>query len=221
MPYAPFDTCFHEDNDHLPDFGKEHKAYHAQYVGVEPDPTRVEGLYDFVTNYMKQEDILPTNPLLWQLVTNTWIVRKTLPLYQVSLEVMRKSFMQHTDVMKFHEAVAIKEPYGIFEHGWSDHVLRFIDTAMFVSNENFMTTEFQGFGNRERCAAVSSSLEQKKEEIVVPEQEEFEEITIQGEQEAESEGEEIIETEETNEIQESNGEEEISKEEEVNEVQES
>ena len=24
-----FDTCFHEDNEHLPDFGKQHKAYHA------------------------------------------------------------------------------------------------------------------------------------------------------------------------------------------------
>jgi len=148
-----FDTCFHENNAHLPDFAKLHKTYHAQYVGMEPDASRVHGLFDFVTDYMAKEDILPTNPVLWQLITNTWITQKTLPLYQVSLEVIRKSFMQHEDVKKFHEAVVNKEPYGIFEYGWSDHVLRFIDTAMFVSNENFMTTEFKGFSNRLSCDA--------------------------------------------------------------------
>lgn len=152
-----FDTCFHEDNNHLPDFAKLHKAYHAQYVGVEPNTDKVEGLFNFATNYMTTENVLPTNPLQWQLVTNTWVIRKTLPLYQASLEVIRKSFMQHPDVMKFHEAVATKEPYGIFEYGWSDHVLRFIDTAMFVSNENFMTTEFKGFSNRQRCDSVGGA----------------------------------------------------------------
>jgi len=197
-----FDTCFHEDNAHLPDFAKFHKAYHSQYVGVEPNLDKVEGLFNFATNYMATENILPTNPLLWQLLTNTWVVQKTLPLYQVSLEVIRKSFMQHPDVMKFHEAVAMKEPYGIFKYGWSDHVLRFIDTAMFVSNENFMTTEFKGFSNRERCSALSSSIAEKaqinKDES--KEEKKLEEITIE-------EGTKI-----ENQSEENNGNKEISKE---------
>ena len=44
-----FDTCFYEDNEHLPTFEKLHKAYHAQYVGVEPGASRYK---DYLTSLM-------------------------------------------------------------------------------------------------------------------------------------------------------------------------
>lgn len=155
-----FDTCFNQKNNYLPNFEKHRMSYHAQYVGFD-DSNTIIGLHDFAKEYLAKENILPSDPLAWQLMTQSWVKKQSLPLYQASIEVIRKSFMQHPQVTKFNEAVTEKEPFGVFRHGWNDHAVRFLTTTLFTNNEHHLLSGFQGFQNRASCAKVESKEDKR------------------------------------------------------------
>ena len=57
------DSCFKEPNSHLPNFApnKRRIQFHSQYVGREPNIGYVKNLYGFTEDYIKKQNIIPSN----------------------------------------------------------------------------------------------------------------------------------------------------------------
>jgi len=168
-----FDTCFNLENTYLPNFEKHRMTYHAQYVGFDNSDS-VKGLYNFTKTYMARAKVSPYYPLAWTLVTQAWNKNGELPLYQASLEVIHKLFMQHPHVSEFNEAITDHEPFGVFRYGWNDHAVRFLTTTLFTNSEHHMISSFDGFRNRVSCNAD----EQKGKQSDIQDLVQFEVIEI-------------------------------------------
>lgn len=68
-------------------------------------------MIDYMTNVGKPSEA--RNTLLWDYVESVWHTKNTLPLFRTNFELSRRDFMQRGDVVRFHEALTEKEPFGV------------------------------------------------------------------------------------------------------------
>ena len=146
------DSCFKKrvDNlkkDQIPAHLVDMSQHVNQLPGMEPSfvyqslesppsyNTFVEGLFEFAMEYIKKENITPSNPKLWKQASDLWEKEKNVPLLKTNFEVSRVSFFQRPDVMKWHEALSEFEPFGIWRQRWGDAHHRFLTLAMFSTPE--------------------------------------------------------------------------------------
>lgn len=144
------DSCFKRPNDYLPYMKHEHLVYHSQYVGVvgEHGKKFLNGLYDFAANFGKR----PSNPLLWHFIETNWKANGTLPLFMTNFELSRKSFMTRPDVKMFHRALSEEEPFGILRYRWGDAITRFLEAALYGTDENVLTIWPEGYHHKRECS---------------------------------------------------------------------
>eukprot|EP00586_Coscinodiscus_wailesii_P018405 CAMPEP_0172495188 /NCGR_PEP_ID=MMETSP1066-20121228/64211_1 /TAXON_ID=671091 /ORGANISM="Coscinodiscus wailesii, Strain CCMP2513" /LENGTH=405 /DNA_ID=CAMNT_0013266701 /DNA_START=56 /DNA_END=1273 /DNA_ORIENTATION=+ len=145
------DSCFKEPNLFLPKFKNPNLVYYSQYVGFEDGKNFTIGLLDFAKQFMRKQNKVAANPMLWQFIETTFVSEETLPLFQTNFEVSKKEWMQQPEVMAWHDALTEEEPFGIFRYRWGDAVTRFLTAAMFATNEMIMTSHPDGYGHKERC----------------------------------------------------------------------
>lgn len=148
------DSCFKEVNDYLPNFKTDDLYYHSQYVGVEPKGQFIDGMFDFVTNWMDttKQPSQARNYLLWHYGVSVWKNDNTLPLFRTNFELAKVEFMQRGDVARFNEALTEKEPFGVLRKRWGDAVLRFLTMAIFVDNDKIMTIKPAGYYHKQGCS---------------------------------------------------------------------
>jgi len=148
------DSCFKEVNTYLPNLFHDQLYYHSQYVGVEDGVDFLTGLFDFAVNHMKdtQDPPEPRNYLLWDMSQKVWNNENTLPLFRSNFEVSKKSFMQRSDVVKWHEALTEREPFGVFRYRWGDAVTRFLMASIFENMERFLTVKPTGYFHKIGCS---------------------------------------------------------------------
>jgi len=160
------DSCFTEPNAYLPQMLHDHLVYQSQYVGTEPPAGRpyIEGLYEFATSYLEGVHKFPGNAMLWQFIQTTWKEQNTLPLFRTNFELSKLSFMQRTDVKKWHKALTEEEPYGVLSYRWGDAVIRFFDAAIFATDETTLTMKPDGYNHKQKCSwpEVRDALERNK-----------------------------------------------------------
>ena len=133
----------------------EHIVYHSQYVGVEPEAGRpyLEGLFDFTVEYMSRVNKSPGNMMLWHFIESTWTSSQTLPLFRTNLEVSKKSHMQRVDVQKWHKTLTEEEPFGLFRYRWGDAITRFLEAAVFGTDDTVLTIRHEGYYHKHGCSA--------------------------------------------------------------------
>jgi len=102
--------------------------------------TWIKDLFQFTTNYMRDNNITPKNPELWKVVKDTWMNRQTLPVFGTNFEVNRVSFFMKPEVMKWHEALTESEPFGVFRYRWGDAQTRVLTMAMFADGDEASTS---------------------------------------------------------------------------------
>ena len=97
------DACFTIHNKDLP-YMKEHQFYHAQlFAGAhEINAKRLPSMYSFVTDYMHEHMLTAKTSGLWNKVHLTIAKNKSIPVFQSTFEVARKSFMLRDEVKSFH-----------------------------------------------------------------------------------------------------------------------
>lgn len=148
------DSCFKAPNPYLPHMMHEHIVYHSQYVGVEPEAGRpyIEGLFDFTVEYMTRVNKSPGNMMLWHFIESTWSSSQTLPVFRTNLEVSKKSYMQRVDVKKWHNTLTEEEPFGLFRYRWGDAITRFIEAAVFGTDDTVLTIRHEGYYHKQGCS---------------------------------------------------------------------
>jgi len=148
------DSCFKAVNDYLPNFKNDDLFYHSQYVGVEPGGNFIDGMFDFVTDYMEttQHPSQARNYLLWHYIVSVWNNDQTLPLFRTNFELAKVEFMTRGDVARFNDALTEKEPFGVLRKRWGDAVLRFLTMAVFVDNDKIMTIRPTGYFHKQGCS---------------------------------------------------------------------
>mmetsp|Transcript_2114 Transcript_2114/g.2982 ORF Transcript_2114/g.2982 Transcript_2114/m.2982 type:complete len:341 (-) Transcript_2114:33-1055(-) len=141
------DACFSRSSAHLPDFSKSTHNYHSQYFAgtVDLNPFRLQGMYEFAVNYMKQNNLLPAYTELWQKVLFTNSKTGSIPNFQDSYEIARKSFMTREDVAAWHYALTELPPYGYFTQGWNVHAERFLTASIFGTKSSVDHSYVPGF----------------------------------------------------------------------------
>lgn len=141
------DTCFSIPDTVLPNFVSSHQNYHSHYFPgtVELNVQRLQGMYEFSHNYMDEHELVPGHNPLWQRVHFTNHAIQSLPNFQDSFEVVRKSFMLREDVKAWHLALTDSAPYGYFTQGWNVDAERFLTMALFGSKTSVDTHLVPGF----------------------------------------------------------------------------
>ena len=150
------DSCFNAPNTYLPHMMHDHLVYHSQFVGVESDAgkTYLNGLFDFAKEYLARVNKFPGNPMLWHYITTSWDYKQTLPVFRTNLEVSSKTFMLRKDVALWHQALTEQEPFGMFRFRWGDAVTRFLEAAIFATDETTLTIRASGYEHKKGCSWV-------------------------------------------------------------------
>lgn len=140
------DTCFTMRFVKVP-FLNSFQNYHSQYFAgaIELNPLSLSSLYTFTTQYMDENNLVPKYTGLWTRIQNTATAVQSLPVFQDSFEIVRKSFMLRDDVKAFHHALTDSPPYGYFTHGWTADNERFLTAAIFGTKSNVITKVVPGF----------------------------------------------------------------------------
>ena len=71
-------------------------------ISVELNPRRLNGMFDFVNQYMKDNQISNHYPQLWTKIAKTHETVQTLPTFKSEFEIVRVSFMRSQEVRDFH-----------------------------------------------------------------------------------------------------------------------
>jgi len=160
------DSCFKSPNSYLPRMMYDHIDYHSQYVGVEPEAGKqyLEGLFDFIVEYMERVQKSPGNVMLWHFIETTWTLGKTLPVMRTNLEISKRSYMMRADIQKWHNTLTEEEPYGLFRYRWGDSIVRFLEAAVFATDSNVLTVRHEGYFHKRECSKieVEQALKQYK-----------------------------------------------------------
>lgn len=161
------DSCFKAPNSYLPRMMFDHIDYHAPYIGVEPeDGTYLEGLFDFIVEHMDRVHKSPGNVMLWHFIETTWRLGNTLPALRTNLELSKRSYMLRSDLQRWRNTLTEEEPYALFRHGWGESTIRFLEAAVFATDNNVLTDQHEGYhyDNRE-CSMVEVQLALKHYKI--------------------------------------------------------
>lgn len=115
--------------------------------------TYVQGLYDFAKEYMAAEGLEPSHPALWATVEEAWNgPRRTLPVFKTNFENARRAFFQSPKVLRWHEALTEREPFGVWRRRWGDAQTRFLTMAMFGTPATVDVAPDKGYAHgRGRC----------------------------------------------------------------------
>uniref|UniRef100_A0A7S4INL7 Nucleotide-diphospho-sugar transferase domain-containing protein n=1 Tax=Odontella aurita TaxID=265563 RepID=A0A7S4INL7_9STRA len=150
------DSCFKKPNEYLPHMAHDHIVYHSQFVGVESEAGKeyLNGLFDFTKEYLARINRFPGNAMLWNFIETTWGSKGTLPLFRTNLEISSKAFMTRSDVDAWHRALTEEEPFGMFRFRWGDAVTRFIEAAVFATDETTLTMKAEGYEHKNGCSWV-------------------------------------------------------------------
>ena len=112
---------------------------------VELNMNHLRGMFEFADKYMKNTTSFPRIGEMWQKILYTHTYIGTLPTFQDSFEVSRKSFMQKDEVRQWHYALTDLPPYGYFTEGWNVDAERFLTLAMFGTQSSLNTEMVPGF----------------------------------------------------------------------------
>lgn len=131
------DSCFVSKPTYpVPNLRSTATVYKANPTKVILDPTKgldspkyTFGLLEFANDYLKENQLTPQNPYLWNLALTT----EARASFFSNFEISRISFFQRPDVMKFQQAITESEPYGVFRYRWGDAVVRFLTLAIFAT----------------------------------------------------------------------------------------
>jgi len=129
------DTCLSIPNPYLPKFNGPYHNYSSHHFPgtVELNVIALDGMYQYCNNYRLGKGLLPGHDQLWQVIDYTHQATRSLPNFLGSFEVVRKSFMQKTEVRDWHHALTDEPPYGYFTEGWNVNAERFLTMAIFGS----------------------------------------------------------------------------------------
>jgi len=154
------DSCFKAPNSYLPKMMYDHIDYHSQYVGVEPEAGKpyLEGLFDFIVEYMDRVQKSPGNVMLWHFIETTWKLGNTLPVLRTNLEISKRSYMLRADIQKWHSTLTEEEPYGLFRYRWGDAIVRFLEAAVFATDSNVLTVRHEGYFHKRECSKEEVEL---------------------------------------------------------------
>lgn len=147
------EACFAIPNAMLPNLATPYQNYHSHYFPgtVELNPRRLNGMFDFAFQYMKDNQISNHYPQLWTKIAKTHEAAQTLPTFKSEFEIVRVSFMRSQQVRDFHTALTELPPYGYFTHGWNDEAERFLTAALFGSPSSIYTEPVPGFIQKSRA----------------------------------------------------------------------
>jgi hypothetical protein len=120
--------------------GKAHRIYPHLPTGyvyqrnVEKKDKKIvcEGIYTFVANHIKTNNIAPTNRKEWARFEDTWKNEEKCLTFYNNFEIVRAEFMRQPAVQRFHEAMTETEPFGVFRYRWGDAIVRFLTIALFA-----------------------------------------------------------------------------------------
>jgi hypothetical protein len=138
------DTCFTVPDETMPYLGKHHD-YHSQHFVGNHNSILFPGLFEFTEAYMKKYDLTVRNPDMWNKVLQSSNTEHSLPVFQDSFEIIRKSFMLRPDVKSFHKALTETDEFGYFTKGWTSDVERFLTAAIFGTANSIETKAVTGF----------------------------------------------------------------------------
>ena len=155
------DACFMRQRYvNLNPFYQEAPALESKYVyqtnydgAVTGNPQFVENLYETARKYMKDNDITPSNPLLWQVIKNVWEDSGNMPVFSTHFEICRLSFFKSEPVQKWLDHLIDGRPFGVYRYRWSDSITRVVTMAMFGTVDNLLLSKTIGYlHGRGRCA---------------------------------------------------------------------
>lgn len=141
------DSCLSLPNAHLPSLKSPFENYHSHYFPgtVELNVNHLRGMFEFADKYMKDASSFPRIGEMWQKILYTHNTVGTLPTFQDSFEVSRKSFMLKDEVRQWHYALTDLPPYGYYTQGWNVDAERFLTLAMFGTRSSLNTDMVPGF----------------------------------------------------------------------------
>lgn len=138
------DTCFTVPDETMPYLSKHHD-YHSQHFVGNHNSILFPGLFEFTEDYMKKHNLTVKNPDMWNKVLQSSNTEHSLPVFQDSFEIIRKSFMLRPDVKSFHTALTETGEFGYFTKGWTSDVERFLTAAIFGTANSIETKAVTGF----------------------------------------------------------------------------
>jgi len=141
------DSCFSSVLPNVPGFSKINQVYSSQYFpgDIDLNIRRLEGMYEFVVNYIEQQNLIPFYTMLWTHVITTEEATGSIPNFQDSFEISRKSFMQSPEVSAFHYNLTDMPPYGYYTQGWNVDAERFLTAAIFGTKASIDIISLDGF----------------------------------------------------------------------------
>lgn len=149
------DSCFKNVNDYLPHFQNDFLYYHSPFVGL-TQGSNIDGLFDFVKTWIKQNKPSQEadNELLFDYAEASWNLKKTLPAFQTTFELVKISFMKQKDVVKFSEALIGASSNQSQNVIWDDSVLRFLTLSAFAPDDRLTTEAIAGYvhKNKKGCS---------------------------------------------------------------------
>jgi len=140
------------DKDTLKWNGKQHRPNIAD-IGTNSDCHRrnkqdyVVGLYDYAMDYIRRENIVPTNQGIWGAAKSGWEQFCSLHTFQTNFEVVRRDFFQSKKVLRWHRALAGAEPFGTYRQRWGDAQTRFLTMAIFAPEGSVLSVAVDGYAH--------------------------------------------------------------------------
>lgn len=141
------DTCFSSILPNVPGFSSQFHVYSSQYFpgDYEPNVFRLAGMFDFVVKYINDNHIFPMYTKLWQHALHTKSKVNSIPNFQDSFEISKKSWMQSEKVAAFHYNLTDMPPYGYFTEGWNVDAERFLTASIFGTASSIDIVALDGF----------------------------------------------------------------------------
>lgn len=107
----------------------------------------ITGLYDYLLDYMKREDITPVNEGIWGATTSGWEQFCSLQTFQSNFEVVRRDFFLSPKVLRWHRALVGTEPFGTYRFRWGDAETRFLTMGMFAPEGSVLSSPIDGYAH--------------------------------------------------------------------------
>lgn len=124
----------------------------------------VVGLYDYAMDYVRRENIVPTNKGIWGAGKSGWEQFCSMQTFQTNFEVVRRDFFLSKKVLRWHRALAGAAPFGTYRKRWGDAQTRFLTMGLFAPEGSVFSVPSDGYahgknyngnGNPYRCRIAS------------------------------------------------------------------
>lgn len=140
------DSCLTHNNTLLPYLYDDHVYQgHAVPHAYEIARKFSTSLYETAFAHISNKGRSPLFKNLWANVVQTHTDLNTVPLLNSDFEVVRKSFIQRSDVANWLYAITDLPPYGFYNYRWGTNAERYITLAIFAQESEISLAPVPGF----------------------------------------------------------------------------